>query len=77
MPLPSEMQMADDQFSATHMLKNISEEIGINTRLQWIPKAGQEGFIVLNYGLEDRDRNNSFRAASSDLSLKFRYTLRF
>ena len=56
---------------------NISEEIGINTRLQWIPRAGQEGFIVLNYGLEDQDRDNSFRAASSDLSLKFRYTFRF
>ena len=56
---------------------NISEEIGINTRLQWIPRAGQEGFIVLNYGLEDRDRNNSFKTASSDLSLKFRYTFRF
>ncbi|MEC7188578.1 MAG: carbohydrate binding family 9 domain-containing protein [Pseudomonadota bacterium] len=56
---------------------NISEEIGINTRLQWIPRAGQEGFIVLNYGLEDRDRNNSFQTASSDLSLKFRYTFRF
>lgn len=56
---------------------NISEEIEINTQLQWIPRAGQEGFIVLNYGLKDRDRNNSFQTASSDLSLKFRYTFRF
>lgn len=56
---------------------NISEEIGINTRLQWIPRAGQEGFIVLNYGLEDRDQDNTFRTASSDLSIKFRYTFRF
>ena len=40
---------------------NISEEIGINTRLQWIPRAGQEGFIVLNYGLEDRDRTTVSR----------------
>ena len=56
---------------------NISEEIGINTRLQWIPRAGQEGFIVLNYGLQDWDRDNSFQVASSDLSVKFRYTFRF
>ena len=56
---------------------NISEEIGINTRLQWIPEAGQEGFIVLNYGLEDRDQDNRFQSYSSDLSLKFRYTFRF
>lgn len=56
---------------------NVSEEIGINTRLQWVPKAGQEGFIVLNYGLEDRDQDNTFHATSSDISVKFRYTFRF
>jgi hypothetical protein len=56
---------------------NVSEEIGINTRLQWIPRAGQEGFIVLNYGLQDWDSDNSFQVASSDLSVKFRYTFRF
>src|SRR5690606_42098985 len=56
---------------------NLSEEVGINTRLQWIPRAGQEGFIVLNYNLEDRDQNNSFHSATSDLSVKFKYTFRF
>lgn len=56
---------------------NVSEEIGINTRLQWIPEAGQEGFIVLNYGLQDWDQDNTFQTASSDLSVKFRYTFRF
>jgi len=56
---------------------NLSEEVGINTRLQWIPRAGQEGFIVLNYNLEDRDQDNSFHSATSDLSVKFKYTFRF
>lgn len=56
---------------------NVSEELGINTRLQWIPRAGQEGFIVLNYNLEDKDKDNSFDSVYSDLSLKFRYTFRF
>ncbi len=56
---------------------NISEEIGINTRLQWIPRAGQEGFVVLNYGLQDYDMDNRFQTASSDISVKFRYTFRF
>ncbi|MCB1666342.1 MAG: carbohydrate binding family 9 domain-containing protein [Pseudomonadales bacterium] len=56
---------------------NLSEEIGVNTRIQWIPRAGQEGFIVLNYNLQDRDKNNSFEAASSDLAVKFKYTFRF
>lgn len=56
---------------------NLSEEIGINTRLQWIPKAGQEAFIVLNHNVQDVDRDNRFNTAFSDLSLKFRYTFRF
>ena len=36
---------------------NLSEEVGINTRLQWIPRAGQEGFIVFNYNLQDKDKD--------------------
>ena len=56
---------------------NLSEEIGVNTRLQWIPRAGQEGFIVLNYNLQDKDKNNAFEAATSDLAVKFKYTFRF
>ncbi len=56
---------------------NISEELGINTRLQWIPRAGQEGFIVLNYNMQDFDKDNQFETAYSDLSIKFKYTFRF
>ncbi len=56
---------------------NLSEEVGVNTRLQWIPRAGQEGFIVLNYNLQDKDKDNSFHSAKSDLSVKFKYTFRF
>jgi hypothetical protein len=56
---------------------NVSEEVGVNTRLQWIPKAGQEGFIVLNHNLQDVDKDNSFHSAASDFSVKFKYTFRF
>ena len=56
---------------------NLSEELGINTRLQWIPKAGQEAFIVLNHNMQDIDKDNRFQSAYSDLSLKLRYTFRF
>jgi hypothetical protein len=56
---------------------NVSEIVGVNTRLQWIPKAGQEGFIVLNYNMEDTDKDNEFQALSADLSIKFTYTLRY
>lgn len=56
---------------------NVSEEIGLNTRLHWIPRAGQEGFIVFNHNLEDRERTGSFSSDRSDFSVKFRYTIRF
>jgi hypothetical protein len=56
---------------------NVSEVLGFNTRLHWIPKAGQEGFIVLNHNLQDFDKNSSFRSAAADVSVKFKYTFRF
>ena len=56
---------------------NVSEVLGFNTRLHWIPKAGQEGFIVLNHNLQDFDKNASFRSAVADVSVKFKYTFRF
>jgi hypothetical protein len=56
---------------------NLSEQLGINTRLHWIPKAGQEGFIVLNHNVEDTDKDGSFRSAVADASVKFKYTFRF
>ncbi len=56
---------------------NISENIGINSRLHWIPKAGQQTFLVLNWGLMDPDKDNIFVSTIADLSLKFNYTFRF
>jgi len=56
---------------------NVSEVMGINSRLRWIPRAGQEGFLVFNHRLEDRDRNNTFRPELMDLSAKISYTFRF
>ncbi len=56
---------------------NVSEQLGVNTRLQWIPKAGQEGLVVFNYNAQDEDKDNRFKSLSADLSVKFRYTFRF
>ena len=56
---------------------DVSEVLGVNTRLIWIPTAGQEGFIVLNHSLQDRDKDNSFRSEFADISVKFNYTFRF
>ena len=56
---------------------NVSEGIGINSRLRWIPEAGREGFLVLNWGMVDLDKDNDFTSINGDLSLKFNYTFRF
>jgi hypothetical protein len=56
---------------------NVSEVVGANMRLRWIPKAGQETLIVLNHRMQDRDRDNRFRSELMDLSLRVGYTFRF
>jgi hypothetical protein len=56
---------------------NVSENLGINSRLHWIPEEGREGFIVLNQNLQDFDKDGRFDSTASDLTLKFDYTFRF
>ncbi len=55
---------------------NVSETIGLNSRLHWIPQAGREGFIVLNHNMADPEKNDSFHSTTSDLAVKFSYTWR-
>jgi hypothetical protein len=56
---------------------NVSENLGLNSRLHWIPQAGREGFIVLNRNMADRDRDDSFKPVTADATVKFSYTWRF
>jgi hypothetical protein len=56
---------------------NVSESVGLNSRLHWVPQAGREGFIVFNHGLADRDKNDSFHSTNADMAIKFNYTWRF
>jgi hypothetical protein len=56
---------------------NVSENVGFNSRLHWIPRAGQQAFLVLNRGFNDADKDNHFQSTFADLSLKFNYTFRF
>ena len=56
---------------------NVTESMGIDTRLHWIPEAGREAFVVLNHNLQDADLNNRFESAAADLAIKFNYTFRF
>ncbi len=56
---------------------NVSNVLGINSRLHWIPRAGQEAFFVINHNLQDEDRDKSFHSQTADLTLKFNYTFRY
>jgi hypothetical protein len=59
---------------------NVSERMGINMRLHWIPEAGREAFLVLNhnllrdFGLNLDDR---FHSEVADTVIKYSYTFRF
>jgi hypothetical protein len=56
---------------------NVSENLGLNSRLHWIPKAGRQAYVVLNWGAVDLDKDNRFESTFADVSLKFNYTFRF
>jgi len=56
---------------------NVSEIMGVNLRLNWIPEAGREFFFVINHNLEDFDRDNTFHTSTSDMVAKLSYTFRF
>jgi hypothetical protein len=55
---------------------NVSNTVGLNSRLHWIPEAGREAFVVLNHNvldLPDGGRRSTFNEAA----VKFSYTFRF
>lgn len=46
-------------------------------RLHWIPEAERDVYFVINHNAEDFDRDNEFRSAQSDVTIKANYTFRF
>jgi hypothetical protein len=69
--------MSTLSWSTLFQYDNVSEVLGFNSRLHWIPEAGREAFLVFNYGVNDLDKDNDFTSTNADLSLKFNYTFRF
>ena len=55
---------------------NTSEAFGANSRLRYIPEAGQEMLLVLNHG-GIVDPSNRLSSTRSDLNLKVLYTFRY
>jgi Carbohydrate family 9 binding domain-like/Domain of unknown function (DUF5916) len=56
---------------------NVSETVGINSRLHWIPQAGREAYLVLNHNVDDLDHDGIYHSSFSELTLKYSYTFRF
>ena len=57
---------------------NVSDRLGLNSRVRWIPKQGQELFFVVNYdfldtGVNGRDFDSNIR----ETTIKFSYTFRY
>lgn len=68
----------NEQWSWTTLAQYDSEsrEFGVNTRLRWLPEAGQEGLLVINHG-SVRDAFDRFQSTESEMVLKFSYTFQF
>lgn len=56
---------------------NDSKSVGINSRLRWNPRAGQDLFVVLNHGFDAHGAFSGLRSTGSQLSLKYTQTFRF
>lgn len=55
---------------------NISGNLGLNSRLHWTPKAGQDVFFVVNHNFNELE-NDEFISEANEITLKASYTFRF
>lgn len=60
----------------TAQYDNQSELLGVNSRLQWIPKAGQEFYLIYNGGWLD-ENGLGFSAIGRSATIKLNHTFRF
>jgi hypothetical protein len=56
---------------------NVSDRLGVNSRLRWIPRQGQELFFVVNYDFTDPQETRDFRSDLRETTVKFSYTFRY
>lgn len=61
----------------TTQYDNQSDLIGINSRLQWTPKDGQELFLIYNGGWIDRSERGGFEQVGQSATVKISYTFRY
>jgi hypothetical protein len=56
---------------------NVSDRLGINSRLRFIPRLGQEAFLVFNYDFLVDEEALRFDSAFRGFTFKFSYNFRF
>ena len=56
---------------------NESRSAGINSRLRWNPRAGQDLFIVVNHGFSSLGTFRNLASTQSQFSVKYTQTFRF
>jgi hypothetical protein len=56
---------------------NVSDSMGLNSILRWIPRAGREILLVVNREFIDYTGDYDFRSLTGDITGKFSYTFRF
>lgn len=68
----------DAHWSWTNLAQYDSEsrELGINSRVRWEPRAGQEVFLIFNHG-RLRDEFDRFRATEREIVAKLSYVVQF
>ncbi len=57
--------------------ENESSEVGINSRLRWNPRAGQDFYLVINHGFDAQRAFRDLSSVESQISLKYTHTFRF
>ena len=67
---------ADWAWITTAQYDNQSDVLGVNSRLQWIPKAGTEFYVIYNGGWIDEDIRG-FQTVGESATIKFSHTFRF
>jgi hypothetical protein len=56
---------------------NVSNSLGLNSILRWLPRAGREMVFVINREFQDYDQTRTFKSTSSDIAFKISYTFRY
>jgi hypothetical protein len=56
---------------------NVSDSIGLSSRVHWTPQAGRNVFFVLNHNYAERITDGDFHSTNTDVTIKADYTFRF